>query len=360
MIKRLLWLNGLAVLGVAFHHASGYGFRAMFLWTDRYLPVSVPNYDLAGSLPFYLNVLIQQLDAFALPAFMFVSGVFVAFASGSAEQTIDWNVVGSRIKVLLIPFAVWTAIFFLLLRRQPPSTFDEVVSRYYYIVLLVQFYAVSPLLVLMISKSWKLVLGVLGTIELFISSLLYFQVLDVPIPRLETMIQITPKWLIPNLLFWFALGIVVGNHRETLPELLKRHRKRLALLFFALIPLMMVEYVVVQEYVAEPWLGPYFGGILRNLYAALFIFLFLAINQESIPFTKGLNVLGSRSLGVYLSHGPVMYVGAVIMYRLTPWILGHQLFYQGTLIFLGLGVPLVLMLLMRQSPARRYYRYVFG
>ncbi len=39
MVNRLLLLNGLAAIMVAFHHAAAYGFNAMFRWTDRYLPV---------------------------------------------------------------------------------------------------------------------------------------------------------------------------------------------------------------------------------------------------------------------------------------------------------------------------------
>jgi hypothetical protein len=45
MIKRMLYLNGLAVLTVILYHSSAWGFIGMFFWTDRYRPVSVPNFD---------------------------------------------------------------------------------------------------------------------------------------------------------------------------------------------------------------------------------------------------------------------------------------------------------------------------
>jgi len=48
------------------------------------------------------------------------------------------------------------------------------------------------------------------------------------------------------------------------------------------------------------------------------------------------------------------------IYHVAPWILGVQLLFQPIIIVAGLGVPLLLMLTVNKSPARRYYRYLFG
>jgi hypothetical protein len=45
MTRRLLYLSGLAIVGVILYHAVGWGFVGMFWWTDRYAPVTVPNFD---------------------------------------------------------------------------------------------------------------------------------------------------------------------------------------------------------------------------------------------------------------------------------------------------------------------------
>ena len=37
--KRLLWLNGIAIIAVAMHHAAAFSLQAMFEWTDRYMTV---------------------------------------------------------------------------------------------------------------------------------------------------------------------------------------------------------------------------------------------------------------------------------------------------------------------------------
>lgn len=139
MVRRLLLLNGIAVLGVLLNHASGYGFRAMFMWTDRYLPVTVPDFSQAGSPAFYGIVLIQQLIYFTLPAFLFVSGFFVAFSAGRENLDLKWNVVFARIKTLIIPLIVWITILFLFFYNRDPRKLKNALLSYYYIPLLIQF-----------------------------------------------------------------------------------------------------------------------------------------------------------------------------------------------------------------------------
>jgi hypothetical protein len=79
-----------------------------------------------------------------------------------------------------------------------------------------------------------------------------------------------------------------------------------------------------------------------------------------VPLSKHLTYLGANSLGIYLANIPFAYSVAVIMYRLTPMVLGSQLVYQSVLILAGLGGPLILMSMWKQLPVRRYYRFAFG
>lgn len=358
MTKRLLLLNGLAVLGVVLHHASGYGFRAMFEWTDVYRAVTVPNFDQAGSLSFYAVVLLQQLDAFTLPAFMFVSGFFAVFMAGSSQA--QYRVLATRLRNLLIPFAIWTVLYFGILNRRLPSSFDDVLSRYYYIPLLCQYYLLAPVIVALVKKRWRLILALTAAAELIENSLQYANAFNVDAPVVNLLISSTPKWLIPNLLFWFVLGAVAGVHRKPFTEWLGRVRGKLLVAGVILLLLTMVEYVVIAQLTGQRWLGPYFGGVSRSLYALAFILSFLAYDNAAIPLSSELSKLGSKSLGVYLAHSPVMYVAAVLMYRLAPRSLGNQMIYQGALIAVGLAIPLLLMTLVANSPARKSYRYIFG
>lgn len=360
MTRRLLLLNGLAALMVAVHHATGYGFNAMFDWTDRYLSVSVPNYDQIGSVPFYINIIIQQLDYFALPAFLFVSGYFISFVALGNQSLLGWNMIKQRVINLLIPFALWSLVFFALFVRRLPANLDEIFDRYYFIPLLIQFYLISPLLVVAAKKNWKLVMAGAAILELGRFGLHFIGKLGLDFPGHDFLVFWTPRWVFPMLFFWFVLGMVAGLHRDSFARWLSRYKWHFlaALIIFGV--LSIFEYQWFSRLLGEGWLGPYFGGISRQIYALAFILCFLAFDEVSIPFSKQISELGSKSLGIYLVHSRVMYVVAVLMYRQTPLVLGNQFFYQLILILSALGGSLLLMEIFRRTPARQVYRYVFG
>ena len=360
MVRRLLLLNGIAVIGVVLNHASGYGFRAMFRWTDRYLPVTVPDFSQAGSLAFYGIVLIQQLIYFTLPAFLFVSGLFVAFSAGKDNPKLQWNVVFSRVKTLLIPLIVWIVIIFLFFFRRFPRSLDDALISYYYIPLLIQFFILAPFIVRWAKQRWVLLLILAAVAELSRDTIYYLTALGVEFPGQELLIRLTPPWLIPTLIFWFTLGVVAGIHRERFSQWLARNKKLLLIALVVLVPLTIVEYQLVWQTSGKEWLGPYFGGYSRSFYALAFLLCFLAYEKVSIPYSNNLSQLGSKSLGVYLAHGPIMYVVAIILYEFTPRILGRQVMYQSILILIGLGISLIAMQLVSKTRLRVAYHYIFG
>lgn len=360
MVRRLLLLNGIAVIGVAINHASGYGFRAMFLWADRYLSVSVPDYSQAGSLAFYGIVLVQQLIYFTLPAFLFVSGFFVAFSAGRENPHLKWSIVLARIKTLGIPLIIWIGIIFTFFLRRLPSSLNDALISYYYIPLLMQFYALAPMLVRVAKGHPFLTLGIGALLELSREMIYYLDALGLQVPGLAMMKYLTPPWVIPTLFFWFILGIVAGVYREPFSQFLTHHRRVFPGLLIVLIPMTLVEYQIVWNLSGKEWLGPYFGGYTRFLYALVFLLCFLAYDTQLPAFNKWLSELGSRSLGIYLAHGPVMYLVAIILYKVTPWMLGMQVFYQGVLIACGLGIPLLVMEFFSRTPLRIAYHYIFG
>jgi surface polysaccharide O-acyltransferase-like enzyme len=342
------------------NHASGYGFRAMFLWADRYLPVSVPDYSQAGSLAFFGIVLIQQLIYFTLPAFLFVSGYFVAFSAGRENPHLKWSVVFARIKTLGIPLMIWIGIIFAFFLRRVPTSLNDALISYYYIPLLMQFYLLAPIIVRVVKRHPFLILGIGALLELSRDTIYYLDALGLQVPGLAMMKNLTPPWLLPTLFFWFILGIVAGVHRDSFSKFLSRWKRIILALLIVLIPMTLVEYQIVWNISGKEWLGPYFGGYTRFLYALAFLLCFLA--YDSLPLTSGkwLSVLGSRSLGIYLAHGPVMYLVATVLYKVTPWMLGMQMFYQGVLIASGLGIPLITMEFFSRTQLRIAYHYLFG
>jgi surface polysaccharide O-acyltransferase-like enzyme len=358
MSRKLLILNGLAAIAIAVHHAAAYGLQAMFQWTDRYRSVTVPNYDMIGSPAFHVTMLIRVLVFFAVPAFFFVSGYFVGIMARGSGTPLKWTTAVPRIKVLAIPFVLWTVVRYVLLGSVPTSL-DEIMNPYFFIPVLVQFYLVAGLIAALAMTRWKLVLLVAGAMQLGLVTLSVLRVLGVSVPGQEQISNI-PRWIFVMWPFWFPFGVVTGIHLDKIRPVLVPVRRYLLVAVFILPLLSVLEYQALARLAGQEWLGPTFGGYGRTLYGLAIILAFLAHDRVSIPFASAFAALGTKSLGIYMGNIPAIYVVAVMMYYLVPWALGNQLLYQGVLIAVGLGGPLLLMEIVRRSKARPLYRFVFG
>ncbi len=360
MTRRFLYLNGLAILAVVVVHAAAYGLQAMFLWTDRYRDVAVPNFDQLDSLPYLVTMAIRQLGVFAVPAFYFVSGYFIAFLAKGPNSRVTWAQVAPRIKVLLIPFAIWTAFRFVLLMRWP-ANLNEVLMPYHFIPVLIQFFLLAPLIAPLAKNRWRLLLLVAGLAQLGIIALRYSEFLfSISLPNGEAASGYLPGWLFLAWPFYFPLGIIVGFHLDKFKEPLLRMRWLLLGATVLLASLAIVEYHVADGINGSEWIGPHSPGLARPLFVIAFILTFLAFPRGPLPFSKWMTHLGANSLGIYLGNIPAIYVIAVLMYKLTPAALGNQLVYQSVLIAAGVAGPLILMELFRRTSARPYFRYLFG
>ncbi len=361
MARKLLLLNGFAILFVTIHHATAYGLQAMFFWTDRYLPVTVPNFDQLDSLAYYVTMTLRQLATFAVPAFLFISGYFIAFLAKGKKSGITWEMVLPRVKILVIPLILWTAIRYILLRHFP-TTLHEVFNPYHFIPLLIQFYLLSPFLIPLANNHWKLFLLGAAVIQLGLPILISSNGFGVEFQGQELLSSLTPRWLIPgDFPFWFPFGLVVGLHFQQFQVWLAQAKRTLAVGMVAFGSLAVIEYQVRNYLVnGDPELDPSPGGIMKTLFVLAFLLWFITLDENAIPFSNIFSKLGVQSLGIYLVNIPTVYVVAVLMYHFTPRLLGNQLFYQGILFVVGLGGPLLLMEVVRRSPARRWYRHMFG
>ena len=361
MARRLLLLNGLAAACLPLFHAVVYGFQAMFLWTDRYRLVTVPNYDELGSFTYYVMLTIRQLSGFSIPAFLFVSGFFIAFLASGSESQLNKGAIFKRIKVLIIPFLVWTTIHFILLMRLPDSV-TALLRPYYYIPLIIQYYLLSPLLVPLAKKNWKLLLVAVAVLHILLQTAEYLTILQLDAPGRALLVQATPIWLFLGRLFWFVFGLVASLHLSELKSWLMRFRRPLLAAMILTGVLSVVEYAVVNE-VASPgvWLGPNFTGFGRDGFSLAVLLVFIAYDKTQYPFKAQLTDLGVKSLGIYLVNTPAIFVVSGLIYHRLPWILGQPLLYQGILFIVGLGVPVLLMSITFKLPVvRPGYRFLFG
>lgn len=369
MVKKLLYLNGLAVLTVVLNHALSWGFIALFWWTDRYRPVSVPNFDQLGSPTYYFFRIIEQWIIFGIPAFLFVSGFFLAFAAGRGPAPLRWNVVLIRIKNLLIPFLIWSVIILVLDvaigRELTPAEFillivtGRAADPFYFVPVLTQLYLISPFIVRYARKNWKVLLLITGCIQTLSVLLRYPPLLNIEYPILETLIQFNRNFFFPGYIFFFSLGMVFGFHNAAFKDWL--HSKRWVLLGLtgAVFLLGFIEWELILQASGQDWLGPR-ETLVDQIYAAFFLLTFFAFERIELPLPRAFNYLGTKSYGIYLVHTIALVYTAKAVYHILPQLLGFPLLFQILLISGAFALPLILMEIINRSPLRRYYALLFG
>ncbi|HZD11475.1 MAG TPA: acyltransferase [Candidatus Binatia bacterium] len=363
MFRRLLLLNGLSILGVVLFHASGWGFVAMFGWAERYASFVPPNYAPTNTLSYAALRVMEQAAVFSIPAFLFVSGVFIAFAAGRQGKTISWHVVRARIRSLIIPYLLWSALLLSLDAAQghvlSPLNYllalltGQANPAYYYVPLIIQFYALSPYLVPLARKHARALLVVTAIIQLTVQLLYYPDFTNLELP-----LVLVPKWLFVTRVFWFSAGIVAGFNLKFLESRLPRWRWPLLVGALLLLVIGVVEWQAITN-AAGGWVD-HRETFVDTLYSLVVILTVLAFFQHKHRFADALDDLGAHSFGVYLVHSPVMEYAIRIIYHVAPLFLAYQVILQPLLILLGLGVPLGLMAVTNRTSVRRFYKLGFG
>ena len=363
MTRRLLLLNGLAALMIGLHHGTAFAISAMLGWTEGYREVVLPSGDALSSFSYYVLWAVRQLDSFGVPAFLFVSGYFVSFLASREKAELRLNMLMPRIKVLLIPFAFWTVVRFGLLRQlqgDPVLLLLDVLDTYYYIPLLIQLYVLSPLLAPLAKTNWRLLLLLAALLQFGAEAARYLQAVEAAIPGVDFLVRVTPRWFFPTHIFYFALGIVFGMHIKAASKWLPRYKWHLLVVVVVSVALTLVEHKLVAAFMGREWMGRTFDTFSRLTYAATFSLCFVAFRETALPYTKQLVEIGSRSLGIYFMNTPVIYVAGVLFYHFAPWLLDIPLLYFVVQTVLGLGVPLLIIEIVRRTPMRRVQQYAFG
>ena len=341
----------------------------MFAWPHRYLPVTSPNYDQVGTLAYYGLRAGEQLVAFSIPAFLFVSGFFVAFSTERNQPTVAWKVIWTRIRSLWPPYLFWSIVLWIWFALQGRLFSAGGYARllltgatnpaFYFVILLTQFYLLSPFIVRLARWNWKLFLVVMVLVQVSVDLAQYAIVLNVDWPLVQPLLMALPKWFFPVRLFWFVFGVVFGFQLPVFKRVFEQVRWLALISTIVLFGLGMVEWEWLLRQSGQFWIENRLT-LIDGLYGGAFIICFLGFAQIPLPFSGQLSDWGSKSYGIYLVHSPVMEVLSRGLYHFAPAVLGYQIIFQPLLIVLGLGVPLLLMMLVRKSPARALYPYLFG
>jgi len=369
MTRRVFLLMGLAIFAVVLSHAAGWGQIAMVNWTDRYRPVTVPNYDAVGSLGWNVLVFIRQIVVWAVPAFLFCSALFVTYAARGSQGVFSWKMARVRIVGLLIPYLIWSIFWFVMDALE--HTFyspGEYISRlivgkadggsYFFIPLLCQFYLLSPLIVQGAKSKPKRLLVVAVVIQLIGFGIQYLRFVGMAVPSFI-------KWIIDSWLFfmwstYFALGLVYGFHSERIKQAVLRYKWILfaCLLIFGVIAVFEAEAIFSLTKYDVRYVPFTFSAWF---YSIAFLLAFVVFDKTSIPLQSRIISLGGKSLGIYLIHAKAISYVARLIRQVAPRLLAYPvLIFSPLMLVVGLAVPLLLMAIVSRTPLRRYYRYLFG
>lgn len=369
MARRLLLLNALAVLAVILVHSAGWGYTALFWWTDRYVSgATVPDFSQVGSLAYYGLRSIEQLASFGIAAFLFVSGYFISLAAPS-DSLLGWRPVGSRISNLLIPYLLWStvliAVDYLHSASLPPERLVRTLltggaaEGYYYVPMLCQLLLLSPFLLALSRRSWRLVLITAALLAVGIHMVFYARLIGTTISA--PIGPLGQPWLFPRYLVWFVLGMIYGLHREAATNWLASKRYVALGAALLLIPVGMLEWELIQAGSGEAFL-PTRLTLVDDLYAAAFILAYMGTAGLRLPLPGAISTVGINSYGIYLANIPTLEFTARSVAVLIPSLLSTMLLFQSLLWAAGLTIPVLLIAALgsKQSPLRRFSYLVFG
>jgi probable poly-beta-1,6-N-acetyl-D-glucosamine export protein len=365
-------LSGLAIIAVAINHATNWGYIAMFWWTDQYLPVTVPNYDQMGSFSYYLLVIAQKLSVFCVPAFLFVTGMFLAYAARGSQSHLTWETVRRRIFNLLPPYLLWIIImyiaqYFMDEKRTVLQYLWGLISiedsPFFFVPLIIVYYLISPFLVELARQRMKLLLSigiavlVMGIVRGYLGIALHYYQVEGSILN-----QLTPflrQEKIFEYFFYYVFGMIAGFYQAPIKAWIIRFR------WILLAAAVVSGILAVLE---SEWVFQTMNIVWRSrtltlptaIYSIAMILCFWAFEQVKIPFSGLLYRLGTDTLGIYLIHQIIMLVVPKVIYHVLPILMGYQILYQPVLVISAVGIPILMMNITRKLPIRVYYRYIFG
>jgi fucose 4-O-acetylase-like acetyltransferase len=333
-------MSGAAIVLIVLNHAIHFGLQAS--------PAS-------GPWPYILTVL-QALGGFAVPAFLFISGAFLSYSAGRLSP----EFIKTNLGRLLWPYLIWSLLFYGLVfvvgaERYSVAGYAKnliVGYPYHFVPLLVFWYLSAPLLVKIGRRhAWPLLVGIAAYQAVLLVGR-YPDLFGVPglapwakLVRVPVLATPMSDWAV-----FFPLGLVVSMHdRELKPRLMGR-RLLMALLTGSLLCLGLLD---AFRMVSAPW--------ARFVAPLPLMFVLPVISRDAIPYWRGLEALGKRSYGIYLSHFIVINLAAYAVSALGLAAgIGAVLVYPALLI-VAIGVPVLMMdVLTRPVSVRRVYRHLFG
>lgn len=332
-------LSGVAVVLIVLNHAIHFG-----------LQIAPAGPGLSKVL-----VLLQALGVFAVPAFLFVSGAFLAYAAREFTP----GFIANSLARILWPYVIWSCVFYALLYvaggvRQPVTAHVKnllVGFPYHFVPLLVFWYLAAPALAWIGRRRGGWLIAVIAAGQAWLLAVRFPEMIGIEGWPPAWASAMTPPVLFSSLSDWgvyFPLGLVMSLHQAALKPRLLRWRSVAIAATLAIFGLGLLN---AFEIVHAPW-----ARLIAPLPA---MFVLPTIDRQSIPFLDAFERLGRRSYGVYLTHFIVLNVIVLALGDLR--MPGLALIVIPVCLVAALGLSLSLMDVMaRAKTGRRVYRFLFG
>jgi surface polysaccharide O-acyltransferase-like enzyme len=365
MIKRILQLNGFSILAVILNHAAGYGFTAMIWWVHRYTNLNPPSFTEVGSLQYLILLVIKELTVFSVPAFLFVSGYFVAYSTLSSHGIVQYKFVKNRILDIFIPYLIWSCGTFVL-----DGVFGSIYSPieylirlltgkaspiYYFIPIIIQLYLITPVIMRFThNHKNKLLLALSVIVHL---GTIVFRYIGIFVAKVD----VIPSWFFGNFILFFTIGILFGTHLNQSKQIIVRYK------WFFLVGLILFTFpaIIENEWIFWTINIDFRGGVntlSATIYSLSFLGCYLSFEQLRIPFQKFFMQLNSKLLGLYLIHPIALLLFSKFIYHIFPKLLGFSIPLVILLTIMSVLIPLGIMNSVIKLPIynKNIYRYIFG
>lgn len=355
-------LSGVAMTLVVLNHAITLGLAG---------PGLAGEAPPAGVWAGLLTVLQQLGIVFAVPTFFFISGCFAAYAGQSGNLAQTYRTTFSRLRGILLPYVLWSVVFYALLAAQqlsghpypwlqsyslPDHVKHLIVGYpYHFVPLLVFWYLLSPLL----ARAGRIRHGRRYGVWILLAIAAYqVALLDLHYPAMFGALLPQPlRALIPPVIgrpladwaIWFPLGLIYSLNARSVAAWLQRVK-------WVSLAATAAFFIVVCLHE----LGFFRFPAARILCPVALMGVLPLIRRNTIPLVETFEWIGKRSYGFYLTHLVAINLAIMVMMAIAPAVLAAQALIQPLLFAVGMGGPALLMAGAARLPVRAAWRYVFG
>ncbi len=333
--------RGVAIIAVVAIHA-GTGF----------------SWPTTGGWNLFFIVTYRQLLNFAVPAFIFISGYWMAKKPIRSLKDYRLFLMG-RFSRILIPYFFWSLI---LLGYEAIKTHDidvqqiifklltgRATTAYFFIIVISQLYVITPLLQYINRKRCGLILVlILNAISLLSAyiSRLYFNYWIPFFPAFYS-------WII-----FYEIGLLIGNRDNKIFIPKNMHIFILPAILVCLLISGLEASVLLSKY-DDRHFAVASMKYSSFLYSVCVILGFLLAREHFNHWPKFLVTLGSCSFGIYLIHMIVL-TGVVNIVQKSNIIYSLQPLYKLAVVFITISLCFVVISITRKLLPKSFCRKVLG